>query len=82
MNETGITACESVSDLFTFMSSMTSRLWTADKLIAVRFHPPSFRNSTDVLAATCLQTYHQTCRDKVEMREAGRSAGRPGFVER
>jgi hypothetical protein len=35
MNETGITSCESVSDLFTFMSSMTSRLWSADKLIAV-----------------------------------------------
>lgn len=35
MHETEICACESVSDLFTLMSTMTSRLWAADKLIAV-----------------------------------------------
>jgi hypothetical protein len=35
MNEAEILACESVSDLFTFISSMTSRLWAADRLIAV-----------------------------------------------
>lgn len=35
MHETEICACESVGDLFTLMSTMTSRLWAADKLIAV-----------------------------------------------
>lgn len=33
--ENDMCACESVSDLFAFVGGMTSRLWAADKLIAV-----------------------------------------------
>lgn len=36
INEVDIIACETAGDLFTFVSSMTSRLWAADKLIQVR----------------------------------------------
>ncbi|ODN96372.1 hypothetical protein L198_04086 [Cryptococcus wingfieldii CBS 7118] len=36
LNEVEICACESVGDLFTIISSMTSRLWAADKLIALQ----------------------------------------------
>ncbi|ODO03174.1 hypothetical protein I350_06019 [Cryptococcus amylolentus CBS 6273] len=36
LNEVEICACENVGDLFTFISSMTSRLWAADKLIALQ----------------------------------------------
>ena len=35
LNEAEILAAETVSDLFTFISGMTSRLWAADKLITV-----------------------------------------------
>ena len=35
MHESEICSCGSVGDLFTYMSNMTSRLWAADKLIAV-----------------------------------------------
>lgn len=61
MNETGITSCESVSDLFTFMSNMTSRLWTADKLIAVCVSLLSVGMVADTIVATCLQAYYQAC---------------------
>ncbi|WVR07341.1 hypothetical protein IAU60_004382 [Kwoniella sp. DSM 27419] len=36
LNESEMCATESVSDLFAFISSMTSRLWNADKLIALQ----------------------------------------------
>ena len=43
LNEADILAADSVSDLFGFVSGMTSRLWAADKLIAVSLWP------TDIL---------------------------------
>ena len=38
MNEPDILAAESLSDLFAFISGVTSRLWAADKLINVGLH--------------------------------------------
>nr|XP_031860049.1 uncharacterized protein CI109_004412 [Kwoniella shandongensis]KAA5527121.1 hypothetical protein CI109_004412 [Kwoniella shandongensis] len=35
LNENEISNCESISDLFSFISSMTSRLWGADRLIVL-----------------------------------------------
>lgn len=43
LNEAEICLTESAGDLFVFVSGMTSRLWAADKLIAVSSRPlPSF----------------------------------------
>lgn len=36
LNESELCATESVTELFTFISSMTARLWGADKLIALQ----------------------------------------------
>lgn len=36
LNEAEICACESVGDLFGAISGMTSRLWSADKLVALQ----------------------------------------------
>lgn len=36
LNEAEIIACESVGDLFGAISGMTSRLWSADKLVALQ----------------------------------------------
>lgn len=38
LNEPDIIACQSVSDLLVLLGGTTSRLWAADKLIAVS-HP-------------------------------------------
>ncbi|WVQ76837.1 hypothetical protein IAR50_006511 [Cryptococcus sp. DSM 104548] len=50
LNEAEICACETVGDLFTFISSMTSRLWAADKLISLQnSYKPVIRH-TDIVA--------------------------------
>ncbi|OCF75968.1 hypothetical protein I204_03265 [Kwoniella mangroviensis CBS 8886] len=43
LNEAEIGATESVSDLFSFISNMTSRLWNADKLIAASHLQHSYK---------------------------------------
>lgn len=35
INEAEICDCKTVGDIFSFISTMTSRLWAADKLISV-----------------------------------------------
>ncbi|KAK8854964.1 hypothetical protein IAR55_003704 [Kwoniella newhampshirensis] len=50
LNENEICNCESVSDLFSFISSMTSRLWGADRLIALQHSYKPIIRHIDVVA--------------------------------
>ncbi|WVQ84107.1 hypothetical protein IAT38_006252 [Cryptococcus sp. DSM 104549] len=50
LNETEICNCESVSDLFSFISSMTSRLWGADKLISLQHSYKPIIRHIDIVA--------------------------------
>ncbi|TXT10778.1 hypothetical protein VHUM_02283 [Vanrija humicola] len=50
INETDLLACDSVGDLFTFISGMTSRLWGADKLIALQHSYKSVIRHADIQA--------------------------------
>ena len=75
MHEPEITSCEGVGDLFTLMSNMTSRLWAADKLIAVSlsfyvcvyvyvpvlFFPPFLPPLSSSLAMTPNETEDEGC---------------------
>ncbi|WRT68185.1 uncharacterized protein IL334_005160 [Kwoniella shivajii] len=50
LNENEISGTESVSDLFTFISTMTSRLWNADKLIALQHSYKPIIRHIDIVA--------------------------------
>ncbi|WWC93558.1 hypothetical protein V866_000393 [Kwoniella sp. B9012] len=50
LNEAEICATESVSDLFSFISNMTSRLWNADKLIALQHSYKPIIRHIDIVA--------------------------------
>ncbi|WWC71777.1 uncharacterized protein I206_105736 [Kwoniella pini CBS 10737] len=50
LNEVEICATESVSDLFSFISNMTSRLWNADRLIALQHSYKPIIRHIDVVA--------------------------------
>ncbi|WVW85860.1 hypothetical protein I302_107898 [Kwoniella bestiolae CBS 10118] len=50
LNEVEICATESVSDLFSFISNMTSRLWNADKLIALQHSYKPIIRHIDIVA--------------------------------
>ncbi|WWC63060.1 uncharacterized protein I303_105659 [Kwoniella dejecticola CBS 10117] len=50
LNEAEICATESVSDLFSFISTMTSRLWNADKLIALQHSYKPIIRHIDIVA--------------------------------
>ncbi|KAK4689732.1 small G protein signaling modulator 3, partial [Tremellales sp. Uapishka_1] len=50
LNEAEIIACETVADLFTFISSMTSRLWAADKLISLQHSYKPIIRHVDIVA--------------------------------
>lgn len=45
LNEPDILGAEGVGDLFAVVGGMTSRLWSADKLITVRAHTPRRRTA-------------------------------------
>lgn len=49
LNETDILGCESVTDLFALVSEMTSRLWGADKLIALHHSYKPIIRHADIL---------------------------------
>jgi glutamate 5-kinase len=72
--ENDMCACESVSDLFAFVGGMTSRLWAADKLIAVGQSKAllSEEPSADPPRSAQLQAHHTTRGPRGEVREASR----------
>ncbi|WWC90928.1 uncharacterized protein L201_005866 [Kwoniella dendrophila CBS 6074] len=50
LNEVEICSADSVSDLFSFISTMTSRLWNADKLIALQHSYKPIIRHIDIVA--------------------------------
>ncbi|OWZ43504.1 hypothetical protein C351_02880 [Cryptococcus neoformans c8] len=52
INEIEICNCKTVGDLFSFISTMTSRLWAADKLISLQHNFKPIIRHTDI-AARC-----------------------------